>query len=78
MKPGDKVLITLPNGKTTDGVVSSVGKVATKTEQSMTVDEDGKHRLVPVTTGLFDDSAGTVQVTGEGLSAGQNVVVPAS
>ncbi|MFB6518123.1 efflux RND transporter periplasmic adaptor subunit [Streptomyces sp. NPDC056401] len=131
VKPGDKVLITLPNGKTTDGVVSSVGKVATKTEQSMTVDvliepsdakatgeldqapvqiaivsetvndvlsvpvdallaragggyavevvdEDGKHRLVPVTTGLFDDSAGTVQVTGEGLSAGQNVVVPAS
>ncbi|MER5763775.1 peptidoglycan-binding protein [Streptomyces sp. NPDC002082] len=131
VKPGDKVLITLPNGRTTDGVVSSVGKVATKTEQSMTVDvliepsdakatgeldqapvqiaivsetvndvlsvpvdallaragggyaveavdEDGKHRLVPVTTGLFDDSTGTVQVTGDGLSAGQDVVVPGS
>ncbi|MFE6838749.1 efflux RND transporter periplasmic adaptor subunit [Streptomyces sp. NPDC057705] len=131
VKTGDKVLITLPNRKSTEGVVSSVGTVATKTDQSMTVevliqpldakatgeldqapvqvaivsetvndvlsvpvdallaragggyavevvDEDGKHRLIPVTTGLFDDSAGTVQVTGEGLSAGQNVVVPGS
>ncbi|MFD9728533.1 peptidoglycan-binding protein [Streptomyces sp. NPDC059072] len=131
VKAGDKVLITLPNGKSTEGVVSAVGKVATKTDQSMTVEvliepldakatgeldqapvqvaivsetvndvlsvpvdsllaragggyavevvgEDGKHTLVPVTTGLFDDSAGTVQVTGEGLRAGQNVVVPGS
>ncbi|MFB6613342.1 peptidoglycan-binding protein [Streptomyces sp. NPDC056367] len=131
VKAGDKVLITLPNGKSTEGVVSSVGKVATKTDQSMTVevliepldakvtgeldqapvqvaivsetandvlsvpvasllaraggryavevvDESGRHTLVPVTTGLFDDSAGTVQVTGEGLRAGQNVVVPGS
>ncbi|MFD8635653.1 peptidoglycan-binding protein [Streptomyces sp. NPDC059533] len=131
VKAGDKVLITLPSGKSTEGVVSAVGKVATKTDQSMTVevlvqpldasatgeldqapvqvaivsetvddvlavpvesllaragggyavevvDEDGKHTLVAVTTGLFDDSAGTVQVTGEGLLAGQNVVVPGS
>jgi hypothetical protein len=32
---------------------------------------------VPVTTGLFDDAAGTVQVAGTGLQAGQHVVVPA-
>jgi hypothetical protein len=38
----------------------------------------GKHSLVPVTTGLFDDSDGLVQVTGTGLTAGQRVVVPAS
>jgi len=38
----------------------------------------GSRRLLPVTTGLFDDSAGLVQVTGEGLAAGQRVVVPAS
>jgi hypothetical protein len=38
----------------------------------------GRHRLVPVTPGLFDDTAGMVQVTGPGLSAGQRVVVPAS
>jgi hypothetical protein len=37
----------------------------------------GTHKLVPVTTGLFDDAAGTVQVTGTGLHAGQHVVVPA-
>jgi len=36
-----------------------------------------RHRLVPVTPGLFDDTAGMVQVTGPGLSAGQRVVVPA-
>jgi hypothetical protein len=34
------------------------------------------HRLVPVEPGLFDDAAGLVQVTGPGLVAGQQVVVP--
>jgi multidrug efflux pump subunit AcrA (membrane-fusion protein) len=38
----------------------------------------GRHRLVRVTPGLFDDAAGMVQVTGPGLSAGQRVVVPGS
>lgn len=42
-----------------------------------TVDPDGHHHLVRVRPGLFDDSAGLVQVTGSGLSAGQRVVVPA-
>jgi HlyD family secretion protein len=36
----------------------------------------GARHLVPVTLGLFDDADGLVQVTGRGLSAGQNVVVP--
>jgi hypothetical protein len=31
---------------------------------------------VPVTLGLFDDTQGLVQVTGSGLAAGQQVVVP--
>jgi hypothetical protein len=35
----------------------------------------GRHRLVTVTLGLFDDAAGTVQVTGN-LTPGQRVVVP--
>jgi len=35
----------------------------------------GGHHLVAVTLGLFDDAAGTVQVTGN-LSPGQRVVVP--
>jgi Putative peptidoglycan binding domain len=42
------------------------------------VDEDGAHRLVAVTIGLFDDAEGLVQVSGQGLSAGQRVVVPAT
>jgi Putative peptidoglycan binding domain len=37
----------------------------------------GTHELVAVSLGLFDDAAGTVQVTGTGLQAGQSVVVPA-
>jgi hypothetical protein len=36
----------------------------------------GRHHLVPVSPGLFDDAAGVVQVTGPGLAAGQRVVVP--
>jgi peptidoglycan hydrolase-like protein with peptidoglycan-binding domain len=38
---------------------------------------DGTHRLVGVTTGLFDDQAGLVQVTGTGLEVGQRIVVAA-
>jgi hypothetical protein len=36
---------------------------------------DGSRNLVPVTLGLFDDTAGLVQVSGS-LKAGQQVVVP--
>jgi peptidoglycan hydrolase-like protein with peptidoglycan-binding domain len=36
------------------------------------------HRLVAVTPGLFDDAEGLVQVSGQGLTAGQRVVVPAT
>ncbi|WP_248958155.1 peptidoglycan-binding protein [Sphaerisporangium perillae] len=128
---GDKVTISLPNGRTTPGVVSSVGKVATKVDNSTTIDvqitpskpkETGKldqapvqvsivsetvknvlsapvnallalagggyavevveaggaHRLIPVRLGLFDDSAGKVEIAGDGLAAGQNIVVPAT
>jgi multidrug efflux pump subunit AcrA (membrane-fusion protein) len=40
---------------------------------------DGRlHRLVAVTVGLFDDAEGLVQVSGQGLYAGQRVVVPGS
>src|SRR5215469_8286621 len=38
----------------------------------------GRHHLVPVRLGLFDDAAGLVQVSGPGLAAGQTIVVPAS
>ena len=38
----------------------------------------GRHYLVPVTTGLFDDSDSLVQVTGPGLAPGMRVVEPSS
>jgi Putative peptidoglycan binding domain len=130
VKAGDKVMITLPAGRVTPGVVASVGKVATGgTSPKVTVlvalahpkaagaldqapvtvsittatapnalvvpvgallaratggyaveevSPAGRHHLVPVTLGLFDDAAGLVQVSGAGLAAGQRIVVPAS
>ena len=36
----------------------------------------GARHLVPVSLGLFDDAAGLVQVSGPGLAAGQQVVIP--
>jgi hypothetical protein len=36
------------------------------------------NQLVPVSLGLFDDADGLVQVTGSGLAAGQNVVIPST
>jgi hypothetical protein len=154
---GDKVSITLPNNRTTRGVVSSAGTVATcpsssgpsgsssssaapgtdtcssgssgSTTPTITVGVTPSHpaatgkwdqapvqvgittdrvrgalvvpvtallaqagggyavevlgagarnQLVPVSLGLFDDADGLVQVTGPGLAAGQEVVVPAT
>jgi hypothetical protein len=129
VKVGDRVMITLPTGRVTPGVVSFVGKVATSgTNPTITVivtlahpqaagtldqapvtvsittasvhnalvvpvdallaraaggyaveevSPGGRHHLVPVTLGLFDDAAGLVQVSGPGLAAGQRIVVPA-
>jgi len=39
-------------------------------------DPGGEHHLVDVSLGLFDDAQGLVQVTGSGLAAGDEVVVP--
>src|SRR5215831_14402385 len=130
VQAGDKVMITLPTGRVTPGVVASVGKVATGgTSPKVTVtvalahpkaagtldqapvtvsittatapgalvvpvgallaraaggyaveevSPAGRHHLVPVSLGLFDDAAGLVQVSGPGLAAGQRIVVPAS
>jgi len=38
----------------------------------------GSNHLVAVSLGLFDDADGLVQVTGPGLAAGQNIVVPST
>jgi len=142
VKAGDRVMITLPDGSITPGIVTAVGRVATvpstnsggsggpggadsgptvpvqvrptdpgaigSLDQALVevaitdrtvrdvlavkvsallalagggyavevVDADGTHHLVAVTSGLFDDATGMVQVSGTGLAAGQRVVVP--
>jgi len=43
-----------------------------------TVDASGQRQLVRVDLGAFDHANGLVQVSGQGLRAGQRVVVPAS
>jgi len=43
---------------------------------AVTVGSAASNRLVPVTTGLFDDVAGRVQISGAGLAAGMRVQVP--
>ena len=158
VKKGDKVGVTLPDGTTTPGVISSVGTVATSSSASsggsggaggaggqggsddsgsssgsgpatitvrvsrtdpkaagrldqapVTVEittgsasnalvvpvtallaqpggrydveqvtAGGRHHLVPVTPGMFDDASGLVQVTGTSLAVGDHVVVPAT
>ncbi|HEX3832355.1 MAG TPA: peptidoglycan-binding domain-containing protein [Solirubrobacteraceae bacterium] len=40
--------------------------------------DTNNNHLVPVSLGLFDDADGLVQVTGSGLIAGQEVVVPST
>jgi hypothetical protein len=155
VKKGDKVSVTLPNGATTPGVISSVGTVATSSaagsggsgdtgggqggsadsgsssgsgpatitvlvsltdpkaadgldqapvtveittgsasnalvvpvtallaQRGGTYDVEqvtaaGRHRLVLVTPGIFDDASGLVQVTDTSLAVGDHVVVPA-
>jgi len=42
------------------------------------VDARGAHRLAAVTPGLFDDADGLVQVSGDGVAAGDRVVVPST
>jgi multidrug efflux pump subunit AcrA (membrane-fusion protein) len=136
VRVGDTVTVTLPDGTTTPGVISSVGTVATTSASGSgqnatttipvmvtltdpsaagTLDQapvtvnittatarnvlvvpvtallaqasgeyevevvgpGNSRRYVPVRPGLFDDTAGLVQVTGA-LTPGQRVVVPAS
>jgi hypothetical protein len=132
VKTGDAVRVTLPDGTTTSGTVTAVGKVATASSDNSSatvnvtialeqasasgsldkapvsvsitnrsahqvlavpttallalagggdavevVDPNGSHRLVGVTTGIFDSQSGLVEVSGSGLSAGLKVVAAA-
>ena len=74
------VTVTVTTGSVADALVVPVDALVAQPSGGYAVEavtRGGRHRLVAVTPGLFDDAAGLVQVSGAGLAAGQHVVVPA-
>ncbi len=74
------VEVTITTGSVADAVVVPVDALLTQANGGYAVEvvlSGGRHHLVAVTPGLFDDAAGLVQVTGTTLAPGQHVVVPA-
>jgi hypothetical protein len=74
------VNVTIAIGDVTNTLVVPVDALLAQSNRGYAVEvvgADGIHRLAPVSLGLFDDAEGLVQVTGPGLAAGQQVVVPA-
>jgi multidrug efflux pump subunit AcrA (membrane-fusion protein) len=71
------VEVTIITGSVRDVLIVPVDALLSETGGGYAVEVTGPggHHLVSVTPGLFDDAAGTVQVTGN-LSPGQHVVVP--
>jgi hypothetical protein len=73
------VAVTITSGRAPDALVVPVVALLAQANGGYAVEvvSGGRHHLVAVTPGLFDDTAGLVQVTGTTLTAGQHVVVPA-
>jgi hypothetical protein len=71
------VQVTITTGSVSDVLIVPVDALLAQTGGSYAVEVTGPggHHLVKVAPGLFDDAAGTVQVTGN-LTPGQRVVVP--
>jgi hypothetical protein len=72
------VEVTITTGSVGNALVVPVDALLAQSSASYAVEvigSGGRHHLVTVTPGLFDDAAGLVQVTGD-LAAGQKVVVP--
>lgn len=71
------VTVTITTGSVSDVLIVPVEALLARPGGGYVVELTGPggHRLVSVTPGLFDDAAGTVQVTGN-LTPGQRVVVP--
>jgi hypothetical protein len=75
------VTVSITTATAPGALVVPVGALLARAAGGYAVEEvtaGGRHHLVPVRLGLFDDAAGLVQVSGAGLAAGQRVVVPAS
>jgi hypothetical protein len=73
------VNVSITTGRVSNALVVPVDALLSLESGGYAVEEvatDGVHRLVAVSTGLFDDADGLVQITGAGLAAGQRVVVP--
>ena len=73
--------MTITTGSVPDALVVPVDALLARASGGYAVEVTGAARtrhLVAVSLGLFDDADGLVQVTGPGLVAGQQVVVPAT
>ena len=73
------VNVSITTGRVNNALVVPVDALLALESGGYAVEEvatNGVHHLVAVSTGLFDDADGLVQVSGPGLAAGQRVVVP--
>lgn len=76
-----QVQVAITTAKAADALVVPVNALLAVSGGGYAVEEvgrGGRHHLITVSVGLFNDASGLVQVTGSGLAAGQRVVVPGS
>jgi Fe2+ transport system protein FeoA len=73
------VQVEISSGGASSGLIAPVASLlalAGNRYAVEAVEPTGAHRVVPVTVGRIDSASGMAQVSGAGLSAGQQVVVP--
>src|SRR5215472_2058998 len=73
------VTVSITTASVKNALVVPVDALLARASGGYAVEEvtaGGRHHLVPVVLGLFDNASGLVQVSGPGLAAGQRIVVP--